>query len=212
MRQCVRGRRFRRRRLRRLAIGCPGREPDVGAGFVLVVYGSSRGLDASEVWSQDSTGIFETAEAGDNFGKALTAGDYDGDGYDNLAVGAPGEDVSGVDDSGMVNVLRGSASGLTDAGDVLVSQSGSAMPGTPGEADGFGRALTTGDYDDDGYADLAVGAPWDADNGVYDAGAVNVLYGTSSGLSTTGAQLFHQDTSGIDDAAEAADSFGYALR
>ena len=47
------------------------------------------------------------AEAGDLFGSALAAGDFNNDGFADLAVGAPGEDVGGVIGAGAVNVLYG---------------------------------------------------------------------------------------------------------
>ena len=62
------------------------------------------------------------AEAGDQFGYAVTSGDYDGDGYADLAVAANKEDVGGgtarKSDSGTVTVLWGSATGLTGTGSV----------------------------------------------------------------------------------------------
>jgi len=71
--------------------------------------------------------------------------------------------------------------------------------------------VAAGDFNGDGRADLAVGA-WLEDVGtVSNAGTVNVLYGTAAGLSATGNQLWHQDSAGVLDAAEAGDRFGAAL-
>jgi hypothetical protein len=186
------------------------------AGAVLVVYGSSGGLADSEMWSQDTSGVSGTAEELDHFGWALTSGDYDGDGYDDLAIGAPQEDYS-YEESGVVHVLFGSSSGLTATDNLLLAQdTGSTVAGTPAAFDHFGYSLASGDWNDDGRDDLAVGSPYDDEGGGTEAGVVNVFYGSSSGPSTSGDELLSQDTSsviaGIDDTSEAYDHFGYALR
>ena len=98
-----------------------------------------------------------TAEFLDRFGEALAAGDFNGDGFADLAGGASGEDVGGVRDAGAVSVLYGAAGGLTTAGGRLFTQVGSAAE----EQDWFGWALAAGDFNRDGFADLAVGAPYE---------------------------------------------------
>src|SRR5436309_10040561 len=63
------------------------------------------------------------------------------------------------------------------------------------------------DFNGDGFADLAIGVPFE-DVGVNsNAGAVNVLYGSSSGLTGTGDQFWTQDATGTDP-SEAGDNFG----
>jgi hypothetical protein len=197
-----------------LAVGCPGDDSPgaTEAGSVLVIYGSSGGLSASEVWHQDSVGITGNAEVDDRFGEALAAGDYDGNGYADLAIGVPFEDFALVDD-GVVQVLLGSSAGLTEGGDLVLSQdAGGIVFGSPASNDYFGWSLTSGDYDSDGRDDLVVGSPFDADSGASDAGVVNVFPGSVSGPSTTFDQFFHQDILGVDDSAEAFDGFGWSLR
>ncbi len=198
-----------------LAIGCPGYDFGTAtqAGAVLVVYGSAAGLADSDLWSQDDAGVFGGPEDDDRFGRELTSGDYDDDGYADLAIAAPTESYSGFSQNGVVHVLMGSSSGITDVGDLLLAQdTGTTVGGSPADYEYWGQALTSGDYNDDGRADLAVGSPFDLNGGATNAGVVNVFYGSASGPSTTGDQLFHQNTVNIDDTSESSDWFGFSLR
>ncbi len=58
------------------------------------------------------------------------------------------------------------------------------------------------DFDGDGYADLAIGSPFEEVGGVRAAGAVNVIYGGPAGLSATGNQFWQKDSPGILERAE----------
>jgi hypothetical protein len=83
-----------------------------------------------------------------------------------------------------------------------------------GITDPMWRQHTT-DFNGDGCADLAIGVPFeDIDNNTkVDGGAVNILYGLTSGLSAAGNQLFDQGSpDSIAGAPEAEDGFGAALR
>ena len=86
--------------------------------------------------------------------------DFDGDGYADLAVGVPGEDVRGVKDAGVVQVLYGSASGVS-ARDQVWHQGRKGITNKLEKRDRFGSSLTSGDFDGDGFADLAVGIPFE---------------------------------------------------
>ncbi len=198
-----------------LAVGAPG--DNVGsiqdAGAVNVLYGTLSGLSASgnQLWSQDSPGVPGAAETFDGFGASLAAGDFNGDGRADLAVGVPLEDVGGVGNAGAVQVLYGTPSGLSASGNQRWHQN---SPGVLEAADGgewFGTELAAGDLNGDGRADLIVGVPYEGLGGAAEAGAAQVLYGTPSGLSATGNQLWHQDSRGILETAEASDRFSSAL-
>jgi len=180
---------------------------------VNVLYGSADGLSGagSRYLNQNTAGVASLPQGGDQFGWALAAGDFDQDGFADLAVGVPGEGVGDIPDAGAVQVLYGSADGLTGAGSQLFTQDSPGVASSAEDGDGFGLALVAGDFDRDGVADLAVGAPFEDIGSVETTGAVNVLYGSGGGLSGSGSQLFTQDTPGVGSSAENNDRFGLAL-
>ena len=187
-----------------LAVGVPFE--DVGgsadAGAVSVLYGSGGGLTGAG--SQQFTQVGSAPETDDLFGAALASGDFDNDGFADLAVGAPFENVGATVDAGAVSVLYGSGAGLTTSGARTFVQPVSAVEAD----DAFGFSLGSGDFDNDGFADLGVGAPFERVGATADAGAVSALYGSAgAGLTTTGAQSFTQ----VGGAVEPDDQFGAAL-
>lgn len=89
-------------------------------------------------------------------------GDFNGDGYQDLAVADPSAAVSGKDLAGAVVVFYGSANGISADRRKVITQATSGIPGTPEWGDAFGEALATADLDLDGYADLLIGDPSEA--------------------------------------------------
>ncbi len=134
------------------------------AGIAWIYQGSGAGLGETP-----TTSVAGSAEI--QLGYAVAgAGDVDGDGYDDVAVSAPGYAYG----AGRVYLHAGGADGLDTA--AAVSLTGGAR------YDAFGQSIAGGDVDADGYADLAVGAIGAAS----DAGRVAVFHGSPSGL-TSGA-------------------------
>jgi len=194
-----------------------GVNDDIGdadkAGAVNVIYGSDSGLAiaGNQYWHQDSPGIGGVAEAFDGFGATITAGDFDGDTFADMAVSAAGEDIEGKQNAGSVNVLYGSVSGLAFARNQLWHQDVAGVISDSEANETFGTALTSGDFSGDGKDDLAIGIQFEIVEGATAWGAVHVLYGSGTGLSTTGNQLWHQDVAGLPGVGEYGDSFGWSL-
>ena len=170
-----------------LAIGVPREEAgttggDVDSGEVKVAYGAAGGFDLllSQRFTQDVMSAGETSQANDNFGAALAVGDFNRDGRDDLAIGAPGEGIATAGgQDGHVTVMLGKPLGLDRLAARGIIAGSSGMPGNVNEHDkNFGRALAAGDFDGDGHDDLAIGAPFETAAGLGDAGAQTILYGS----------------------------------
>ncbi len=162
-----------------LAVGVPFEDlrGAKDAGAVQVLYGSASGVTArDQLWHQGRKGVKGALEKNDRFGEALACGDFDADGRADLAVGVPYEDVGSVRDAGIVQVLYGSSRRLT-ARDQIWHRGKPGVPGSNDQGGGFGGAVATGDFDADGYADLAIQS----------SPGVLVLRGGPRGLTSSGA-------------------------
>ena len=191
------------------AIGVP-RENN-GRGTVHILYGrNAKGIKAAndqQIVQSNCT----NPEDGDRFGASVAAGDFNRDGFDDLAVGSPNENLNTTSNTGVVHVYYGSASNLsTIAGDCFWQSYGS-IEDIPEAYDYFGFTLATGDLDGDSYIDLAVGIPHEDIGAITDGGATQIFFGTSSGLDLVNDVFIHQNTAGVDEVSEAGDDFGYAI-
>ena len=138
-----------------LAIGAPDRDRRGSSqveGAVLVRYGSADGFGAGRPDVLWGPGIDLPSRAA-RYGAALVATDVDGDGYDDLAVGAPGSDAlrDEARGSGAIRVLLGHRDGLS-------SDHGQTLRRPDDALARFGGVLAAGDVDGDGHEDLVTSA------------------------------------------------------
>ncbi|MGH3311494.1 MAG: FG-GAP repeat protein [Streptomyces sp.] len=111
--------------------------------------------------------------------------DFDGNGFDDVLTGAPGATVSGVSGAGSVTVQYSSSSGISTTKKSVFNQNTSTVPGGAEAGDGLGRAVASGDLDNDGYDDAIVGIPGEDLAGLSNAGGAIVFWGSPTGLHGT---------------------------
>lgn len=225
-----------------LAVGAPDDEAvfcKEGGGTVTILYGSPNGLTAAgnQQWSQRTPGMIDDEDKAvldcnsDGFGAALAAGNFGRGGRDDLAIGAPGEDMDVTSGTGLtagfnagaVTALYGSSTGLRVRGNQFWTQDTPGVkevaegcdPGSGCNGDQFGSSLASANLGRGSPDDLAIGSPGETVGKRRNAGGVAVLYGSRRGLIVDGNQAWTQNTPGVPGIAEGdsfgGDQFGYAL-
>ncbi|NBM21095.1 FG-GAP-like repeat-containing protein [Streptomyces sp. GC420] len=171
--------------------GVPG---STKGGRVNIRYGAADGPGAAGTSvTQESGTVPGSSEAGDMFGWEVTLGDVNGDGYADLAIGAPKEDLSGVADTGAAVVMYGGASGLQKSANVqYFAQSTGGVPDTDEKGDMFGGEVFLSDLNGDGKDDLSVGSNYENTNG-----SLTVLTSNGTKISTTGARAISASAAGV---------------
>ncbi|MEO8673152.1 MAG: FG-GAP repeat protein [Tahibacter sp.] len=182
------------------------------AGRVLVMRYNGLTWATQEIIEQGTSDYSGVAEPGDWLGSSLAVGDFDNDGYDDLAIGAKGEDVGSVNEAGAVLIAYGSSVGITGARDQLVTRNNDGLTVAPATVERYGTALASGDFNDDGYDDLAIGATRArCPNGTDSAGAVVMMLGSASGIVNTGTRQFRPGVLGVLGSCTDNQVFGRTL-
>ena len=185
----------------------------VDTGSIWVIPGSNSGLKPrlSRSFHQGSDGMPGINEENDYWGRALAAGDFNGDSYSDLMVGAPNKSFGNSSDVGSVVVLYGSPLGLTSADSIDFHQDSIGVPGGNESGDLWGSSLVSADFDNDGFDDVIIGAPGEAIGSKENAGAFTIMFGSSAGLVSDRAKLFHQGTPGVPGGVEDGDRWAETL-
>ena len=157
------------------------------AGAVYLFYGPPAG-DQVPLSTADT--IFVGEAAGDGAGIGFdTVGDTDGDGIDDLVIGAKYHDGAGSN-AGAIYIIQWPVLGMVDLGTAQTRYDGEAPE------DNAGRAVSgIGDVDGNGFADVLVSAPYGGDDG---QGRIYLLLGPHSGAGSLAqaAEMFTGETPG----------------
>ena len=198
-----------------LAVGAAAPTNEVSgvpkSGVVYLYYGSEDGLSrvSGQARLDQRNIIGEENVDGEYFGASIASVDFNNDGYDDLAIGAPEADAVTVG-SGKAFIFLGSGAGIDSIGSSVFSLLRSEDQ-TRGDL--FGWSLATGDFNDDGWSDLAVGAPGSKEA----SGFVSLFIANAGGLVSSpggsveagpGSTLIGQGGLGIN---ESNDGFGSSL-
>jgi len=165
-------------------------------GEAYVVFGKQSGFDAElDLGALDGTGGFvirapidANSINGAEFGRSVSGlGDVNGDGYSDIMIGAPNVDPIGGTDAGTSYVLFGhptDGEATVDASQLNGSNGFAIAAYHPGEYSGM-SVSSAGDFNGDGYQDIAIKAPGAANANGHSSGKVYIVYGKASGYLPT---------------------------
>jgi hypothetical protein len=165
---------------RDILLGAPSADPagrtDAGASYVVLGNASPSSVDLATLTPAQGFAI-SGAAAGDASGASVAGvGDVSGDGYRDVAIGAPNADGLGRQDAGTSYVVLGSAS--PTAVDLATLPNGLTAIGAAASNESGFAVARAGDINGDGNPDLAIGAPY-ADGSASSSGVSYVLFGAT---------------------------------
>ena len=193
-----------------MAVGVPYESvsgvTQAGAVSVSLLY------QGAQLLTQPASSLVTGPEYKALFGYSSAWGDFNADGYHDLAVGAPHASVKGLALAGAVTVFYGRKDGLAAVKHSVITQETEGVWDFAEPHDGFGWSLAVGDFNGNGVDDLAIGVPFEDFSRIDNAGVVHILYGVQGyGVSGLGSRIFHQNDPKLPDQAETWDFFGWTL-
>ncbi len=172
-----------------MIIGAIGADPNglQNAGQSYVVFGGQGFASSIDLATLDGSNGFTINGIGaeDDLGRSVSsAGDINGDGFDDLIIGADDADPNGLPDAGQSYVLFGSNNAFPSSLNVsdLDGNNGFIIDGIA-EGDESGVSVSSaGDFNNDGFDDLIIAAFGADPNGVSNAGQTYLVFGAAGGF------------------------------
>ena len=176
-----------------LIIGATGAEPNgnSSAGETYVVFGTDEGFAASfDLSNLDGSNgfVLNGIDSFDRSGYSVSgAGDINGDGFDDLIIGATGAEPNGNSSAGETYVVFGTDEGFAASFDLsnLDGSNGFVLNGIDRNDLSGGSVSGAGDINGDGFDDLIIGARRADPNGNSGAGETYVVFGTDEGFAAS---------------------------
>ncbi len=153
--------------------------------------------------------FFSTTITIPSHNEQMVSGDFDGDGRDEIAVGASGATNNGMSAAGKVYVINRLVDGTWTVQTEV--HAGGDYPGAAQVSANLGSELAAGDFDNDGYTDLAIAISGQIVSGGANAGAVMITYGSASGITSAQAHIIDRNNDGLGLAPMEDDYFGRSL-
>ena len=170
-----------------LIIGAPyaDRAGNTNAGEAYVLFGKGAGFGTVDLANLDGDGVLLHATSGYAGFSVGHAGDVNGDGFDDIIVGADRAYAPGANNAGITYVVFGRENFANKLNlENLNGQNGFRIEGIDfGNRSGY-SVDSAGDVNGDGFADLLIGARYGREN-LFDAGQAFVVFGKASGFNKT---------------------------
>ncbi|HMG46261.1 MAG TPA: hypothetical protein VK614_02210 [Allosphingosinicella sp.] len=181
-----------------LIVGAPkGDDGGTDAGEAYVIFGKATPFGTIDLASLGSAGFIVQGDLdSDRLGTSVgSAGDINGDGFDDVIVGAPYAARS--NSTGLAYVIFGKASGFGTIDVANIGAAGFAIQGAAGFDDAGRGVSSAGDVNGDGFEDLIVGAAFGSDGGSF-AGGAYLIFGKAGGFGTIDLSTFHPSNPAFD--------------